>query len=308
MNRITVLGSINMDIVMKVEEMPLKGETISVQDVLHIGGGKGANQAVAASRAGGQTHFIGKVGQDEDGNTLRALMEEDNIDISHVKVDENHATGRAFIMVNRNGENSIMVHSGANMAIQEKEVTDAKELIRQSDFLLSQFEVPLHAIEEAFKYAKEHGVYTILNPAPVVSRLDSSLLAYTDIVIPNETEAASLTGVIVDSEASMIEAAKRLSEMGVHHVIITLGSKGAFYYNADGTYGLVSAFKVKAIDTTAAGDTFIGALASQLKIVEGNIVNLEEAILFANKASSITVQGEGAQPSIPHKNQIDQVM
>jgi ribokinase len=308
MNRITVLGSINMDIVMKIEEMPLKGETISVQDVLHIGGGKGANQAVAASRAGGETHFIGKVGRDEDGNVLRALMEEDHIDISHVKIDRDYATGRAFIMVNSNGENSIMVHSGANMAIKTEDVIDAQQRIRQSDFLLSQFEVPVKVIEEAFKYAKQHGVYTILNPAPAISTVDSSLLAYTDIVIPNETEAASLTGINVESEASMIEAAKCFMKMGVRHIIITLGSKGAFYYNADGTYGLVSAFKVKAIDTTAAGDTFIGALASQLNVVNGSITNMEEAILFANKASSITVQGEGAQPSIPHKQQIDEVM
>ncbi|GGE57150.1 ribokinase [Priestia taiwanensis] len=308
MKKITVLGSINMDIVMKVEEMPLKGETISVQDVLHIGGGKGANQAVAASRAGGKTNFIGKVGKDEDGSTLCSLLKEDNIDISHVKVDEQYATGRAFIMVNRNGENSIMVHSGANMTIEDKDVADAQAVIRESDFVVSQFEVPVHAIEEAFKYAKEHHVCTILNPAPAIAKLDSPLLAHTDIIIPNETEAASLTGVIVDSEASMLEAAKRFVEMGVRYVIITLGSKGAFYYSADSEFGFVSAFKVKAVDTTAAGDTFIGALASQLNVVEGKITNMEEAILFANKASSITVQGEGAQPSIPHKQQIDAVM
>lgn len=296
MNKVCVLGSINMDLVIKVNEMPKEGETILSESFEKIAGGKGANQAVAARRCGNIVSMIGKIGKDDNGKILKGLLEEDSIDTNLIFEDENEPTGMAVITVNKNGNNSITVISGSNMTLNKDEIEKSKEIIENSDILISQFEVPEEVILEAFKIAKENNKITILNPAPA-KKIDEELLKYTDIIIPNETEAELLTGIKVNDLESAKLAANGLLEKGVKFVIVTLGSKGAAVISKEGGQ-IVEAYKVKAIDTTAAGDSFIGGLSSKLDIENLSFENLLKAVKFANKVSSITVQRKGAQPSI----------
>lgn len=300
MNTITVIGSINLDRTIRVKQMPKPGETMHTKEIFSAGGGKGANQAVAAKRAEANTNFIGAVGNDEAGEMMLALLKEEGIVVTGVETLEKQATGQAYIIVDDQGENSIMIHSGANNAFTPKQVEEYKELIKASDFVIAQFESTLESTIEAFKIAREAGVKTILNPAPALEKVPTELLEVTDMIIPNETETEILTGIKVTDEASLKAAADQLHQLGIEAVIITIGSKGAFY-DVAGHSGIIPAFKVHAVDTTAAGDTFIGAMSSVLK---KDFSNLAEAITFGNQASSLTVQRFGAQPSIPYKNEL----
>ncbi|MGO3728972.1 ribokinase [Enterococcus viikkiensis] len=300
MNTITVIGSINLDRTIRVKQMPKPGETMHTKEIFSAGGGKGANQAVAAKRAEANTNFIGAVGNDEAGEMMLALLKEEGIVVTGVETLEKQATGQAYIIVDDQGENSIMIHSGANNAFTPKQVEEYKELIKASDFVIAQFESTLESTIEAFKIAREAGVKTILNPAPALEKVPTELLEVTDMIIPNETETEILTGIKVTDEASLKAAADQLHQLGIEAVIITIGSKGAFY-DVAGHSGIIPAFKVQAVDTTAAGDTFIGAMSSVLK---KDFSNLAEAITFGNQASSLTVQRFGAQPSIPYKNEL----
>lgn len=300
MNTITVVGSINLDRTIRVHQMPKPGETIHTKEVFSSGGGKGANQAVAAKRSGAKTHFIGGIGNDEAGQVMFDLLNQEEIDTSGVIELENQATGQAYIMIDNQGENSIMIHSGANNAFTTDHVKRYEPIIRESDFLIGQLESAVDSTIEAFEIARKAEVVTILNPAPAFEALPAALLKATDIIVPNETETEILTGIKITDEASMKQAAQRLHDLGIAVVIITVGSKGAFYHTEKNS-GMVPAFKVNAVDTTAAGDTFIGSMSSVLK---KDISNLEAAIRYANKASSIAVQRFGAQPSIPYKNEI----
>ncbi|MBO0432738.1 ribokinase [Enterococcus sp. DIV0660C] len=300
MNTVTVIGSINMDTTLRLQKMPKPGETMHTSDIFHSGGGKGANQAVAAKRSGANTAFIGAVGADSEGTTLLELLAKEQIDISGISTIPDTATGQAMIMVDDAGENSILIHAGANNAFHEAEVQQQKALIENSDFLIAQFESSLDATLAAFKFAKKAGKKTILNPAPALETIPAELLAQTDVIIPNETETEIITGIEVTDEASLLQAATAFHQLGIETVIITLGSKGAFYHTAT-EHGIVPAFKVKAVDTTAAGDTFIGALSSQLN---PDFNNLPEAIRYGNLASSVAVQSYGAQPSIPYRTDL----
>ncbi|MEG0628239.1 MAG: ribokinase [Enterococcus sp.] len=300
MNTITVIGSINLDRTIRVKQMPKPGETMHTKEIFSAGGGKGANQAVAAKRAEANTNFIGAVGNDEAGEMMLALLKEEGIVVTGVETLEKQATGQAYIIVDDQGENSIMIHSGANNAFTPKQVEEYKELIKASDFVIAQFESTLESTIEAFKIAREAGVKTILNPAPALEKVPTELLEVTDMIVPNETETEILTGIKVTDEASLKAAADQLHQLGIEAVIITIGSKGAFY-DVAGHSGIIPAFKVQAVDTTAAGDTFIGAMSSVLK---KDFSNLAEAITFGNQASSLTVQRFGAQPSIPYKNEL----
>ncbi|GBG94058.1 ribokinase [Ligilactobacillus salitolerans] len=300
MNKVTVVGSINLDTNLRVKRMVKPGETIHAKEHYSAGGGKGANQAVAAARAGAQTAFIGAVGDDAPGEQMLGLLKDENIDVAGVATITNESTGQAFITVDDEGENAITIYAGANFAFGAKEVAEKKDLLEDSDFVIAQFETPVEATIKAFEIARAAGVKTILNPAPGEEKISAELLKVTDMITPNETEAETITGVHVKDEATAKEAAAKLHDLGVAVVIITIGSKGAFYdYNGVGE--LVPAFKVKAVDTTAAGDTFIGAMSSVLK---PDFSNLKDAILFGNKASSLTVQRYGAQPSIPYQKEI----
>ena len=305
MNKVCVLGSINMDLVIRVNEMPKEGETILSESFEKIAGGKGANQAVAARRCGNIVSMIGKIGKDDNGKILKGLLEEDSIDTNLIFEDENEPTGMAVITVNKNGNNSITVISGSNMTLNKDEIEKSKEIIENSDILISQFEVPEEVILEAFKIAKENNKITILNPAPA-KKIDEELLKYTDIIIPNETEAELLTGIKVNDLESAKLAANGLLEKGVKFVIVTLGSKGAAVISKEDGQ-IVEAYKVKAIDTTAAGDSFIGGLSSKLDIESLSFENLLKAVKFANKVSSITVQRKGAQPSIARLEEVIEI-
>ena len=300
MNKVTVVGSINLDRTIRVVNMPKPGETIHTKEIFSAGGGKGANQAVAAQRSGAKTRFIGAVGNDSAGKAMLDLLHNEDIDLAGITTLDNQATGQAYIVVDDAGENQIMIHAGANQAFTPEYVDSKQELITDSDFVIAQFESGVPATIEAFKIAQEHHVATILNPAPAMKEIPADLLAKTDMITPNETETEVLTGIHVDDEVSMKKAAKSFHKMGIKAVLITIGSKGTFYDFA-GKSGIIPAFKVKAVDTTAAGDTFIGAMSSVLK---PDFSNLTDAILYGNKASSLTVQRFGAQPSIPYKKEL----
>ena len=300
MNKVTVIGSINLDTNLRVKQMPRPGETIHATDHYSAAGGKGANQAVAAARAGSEVSFIGGVGADAPGKEMLNLLKSENIDTSGIITATKESTGQAFITVDDSGQNSITIYAGANYAFGANEVLQNQSLIKNADFVIAQFETPLAATIKGFEIAHEAGVRTILNPAPGMAQIPAELLKLTDIITPNETEAETITGVKVTDEKAAQKAAAKLHEQGVETVIITIGDKGAFY-SYQGKNELISAFKVKAVDTTAAGDTFIGAMAC---VLHPDLSNLKEAIIFANKASSLTVQKYGAQPSIPYRKDI----
>ncbi len=304
LNKVTVLGSLNVDTSFRVTDFPKPGETISVKEKGNAAGGKGANQAVAASRLGAQTSFIGQVGDDASGRFMVKSLEEDNIDASCVSINPSVGTGTATIMLDEDGQNCILVYGGANQAITPEDIEGAEDEIASSDFLVAQFETPQNVAIRAFEIAKANGVKTILNPAPAPKSIDPELLKLTDIIVPNELESASITGIEITDEESMVKTAACFAEMGVANVLITVGDRGAFYM-IDGKHNLVPAYKVQAVDTTAAGDTFIGALSAQLKT---DYSNVEEAISFAEHASSITVQRLGAQPSIPHLDEVKELI
>jgi len=300
MNTVTVIGSINLDRTIRVHQMPKPGETIHTKEIFSAGGGKGANQAVAAKRSQAQTHFIGAVGDDDAGKAMLELLAQEKITLDGITTLKNESTGQAYVTVDDAGENQIMIHGGANMAFTSAEVEAHRDLIEASDFLVAQFESTVASTITAFKIAQAADVKTILNPAPAMEQVPAELLAVTDMIVPNETETQTLTGIEITDEASMIKAAAALHALGISAVIITIGSKGAFY-DVDGRHGIIPAFKVDAVDTTSAGDTFIGAMSS---VLNRDFSNLEVAIRYGNRASSIAVQRFGAQPSIPYKNEI----
>ena len=300
MNTVTVIGSINLDRTIRVKNMPKPGETIHTKEIFSAGGGKGANQAVAAQRSGAKTHFIGAVGDDDAGKTMLDLLTQEKINLAGITKMTKQSTGQAYVTVDDAGENQIMIHGGANMAFTPDDVAAHRDIIEASDFVVAQFESAVDSTVEAFKIAHAGGVKTILNPAPAMEKVPAELLAVTDMIVPNETETETLTGIAITDEASMMKASAALHELGISAVIITIGSKGAFY-DINGRHGVIPAFKVEAVDTTSAGDTFIGAMSS---VLDKDFSNLEDAIRYGNRASSIAVQRFGAQPSIPYKNEI----
>ena len=302
-NKVAVLGSINVDTTYHVHRFPEPGETLAATDKSSAPGGKGANQAVAAVRSGSETYFIGMVGADSEGKFMRDALQEDHIDTTNVGNDPRHGTGTALVTLDENGQNDIMVYGGANQAMTKDVLSKSEEVMKKVDFLITQFETPQTVALEAFKMAKANGVITVLNPAPATEILPE-LLEYTDIIAPNETESALLTGIEITDDASLDQTAEYFRAKGVGVTLVTLGSKGAYYSTKDGS-GTVPAFKVKAIDTTAAVDTFIGALISQLL---PDFSNLADAITYAQRASSLTVQGMGAMPSIPTFDQVQEAL
>jgi ribokinase len=299
-NKVVVLGSLNVDTILQVDRFPEPGETLALKNKQMAGGGKGANQAIAAARSGAETSFIGKVGTDENGQFMLKQLVDSGVSTEFVATSKVAGTGQAFVMLENSGENRILIYGGSNAELSEEDVNKATDKINQADFLVAQLETPLATTKYAFEIAKKAGVTTILNPAPALKDLPEDLIRLTDIITPNETEAEILTGIAVNDDVSMKAAAQRLHIMGVQTVIITLGSKGVYYDNGNDC-GMVPAFKVNAVDTTAAGDTFLGSFSSELK---PDLSNLEEAIRYGNKASSLAVQKMGAQPSIPTRKDV----
>jgi ribokinase len=300
MNKVTVLGSLNVDSILRFKRFPKPGETLPLTGKSVAGGGKGANQAIAAARAGAQTTFIGKVGQDQEGTFMVQQLTESGVDDRFVQHSDAAATGSAFILLDASSENRILIDGGTNQLVTAEDVEQAQSVIADSTFLIAQFETPIAATQRGFELARAAKQKTILNPAPATDAVPAELLAVTDLIVPNETETETLTGVHITDEASMVAGAQKLQALGVANVIITVGSKGALWMRG-GEHGFVPAFKVDAVDTTAAGDTFIGALSS---VLQPDFSNLAEAVRFANRASSLAVQKLGAQPSIPTQAEI----
>lgn len=303
-NQIVVLGSINLDSIYQVSRFSEPGETIAVLGKSTAPGGKGANQAVAASRSGARVSFVGAVGDDDDGRRMLSTLKENDVETGYITHDPNNGTGTAVITVDQSsGQNEIMVYGGANQAMTIGQLNGLDKVIEGADFIIAQLETPQDVTLAAFKMAKRFGVTTILNPAPAAD-LIAELLDYTDVIIPNETESALLTGIKITGEESMQQSAQFFAEHGVDNTIITLGEQGVFYRTPKHT-GLVPAFKVKVVDTTAAGDTFIGALSSQLTT---DLSNIEQALRYAQRASSLAVQKMGAMPSIPRTEEVEQAL
>jgi ribokinase len=299
---VVVVGSSNTDMIVRVARVPRPGETLLGGAFITAAGGKGANQAVAAARAGGRVAFVARLGSDSLGDEALARFREDGLDVSRVVRDRSHPSGVALIFVGADGENSIAVAGGANQRLSAADVAAARGLISGARVLLLQLETPLKTVEAAARLARQAGVEVILNPAPA-RRLPASLLRRVSILTPNESEAELLTGVKVTGVASAAKAARLLLGRGPATVIVTLGSQGAWVATRTGEH-LVPAFKVKAVDTTAAGDVFNGALAARL--AEG--VPLLEAVRFANAAGALSVTAHGAQPSIPMRNRINTLL
>ncbi|MGJ3821446.1 ribokinase [Lactiplantibacillus plantarum] len=301
MNKVTVLGSLNVDSILRFKRFPKPGETLTLTGKSVAGGGKGANQAIAAARAGAQTTFIGKVGTDQEGAFMVQQLTNSGVNDQYVQHSNVASTGSAFILLDSSSENRILIDGGTNQQVTAEDVERAQPAISASTFLIAQFETPIAATIRGFELAQAAGQKTILNPAPATTTVPAELLATTDLIVPNETETETLTGVHITDEQSMIQGAQKLQALGVANVIITVGSKGAFWMRG-AEHGFVPAYKVEAVDTTAAGDTFIGALSS---VLMPDFSNLAAAVRFANRASSIAVQKLGAQPSIPTKEAIE---
>lgn len=296
--KIVVVGSSNTDMVVKVPHIPAPGETILGSDFMIIPGGKGANQAVAAARAGADVTFITCVSDDTFGNQSIQNYRQEGIDTSYIKVNPGTHSGIALINVAANGENSISVAPGANSFLMPEDIMAYKEAFSGAQYILVQLEIPLKTVEAVIELAEDEGIPLILNPAPATS-VNESLYRKISVLTPNETEAAILTGRQNFSDEDIPEMANVLFNKGTKTVILTLGSKGV-YLRSEGFAGIIPGYKVKAVDTTAAGDVFNGALAAALA---GGMA-LEQAVDFAQKAASISVTRIGAQPSAPRYDEI----
>jgi len=296
--KIVVVGSTNTDMVVKSTRIPVPGESIVGGNFFMNAGGKGANQAVAAARLGGDVTFIAKTGNDIFGKQALELFKNEGINCGHLFVDETTPSGVALIILDAKGENCIVVALGANNNLTADEVLSARAEFEAADVVLMQLETPIETVVKTAEACFLLGKKVVLNPAPACT-LPPELFKYLYLITPNETEAEILTGVVVTDSTSATKAAIELHNLGIQHVIITMGSQGAFLYS-DGKGQLIPAQKVKAIDTTAAGDTFNGALA--VAIAEGK--SLTEAVMFGNMAAAISVTRLGAQTSVPYLNEI----
>ncbi len=301
-HKIIVVGSSNTDMVIKSKRIPVPGETILGGDFLMNPGGKGANQAVAAARLGGDVTFIARTGNDMFGKRAVELYKKEGINTKFITTDEKEPSGVALILVDEKGENCISVSKSANEKLTQKEVEVAKDLFEKGDIVLMQLETPLETIEYTAQMANEKGLKVILNPAPA-RELPASLLKNVYMVIPNETEAEILSGVKVTDLDSAKKAADVISAKGVDIVLITIGKRGAFVKEGN-NYEVVPTYKTVPVDTTAAGDTFCGALCVALS--EGK--NIKDAVKFANRSASISVTRMGAQSSVPYRKEIDEII
>ena len=292
MKNICVIGSLNMDLVVNVDTMPKPGQTIIGSNFKEVPGGKGANQAVAMARLNGNVSMIGKVGEDGFGQTLINSLKNDKVDTTYIQTAKG-ATGVALITVDKNAQNSIVVSPGANFEVKEDDIDNNIEAIKNSDIVVLQLETPLNTIKYALNKAKELNKYTILNPAPAV-KLDDEIIKNVDLLTPNETELEIISGVSIETEEDIQKAAQIMIENGVKELIVTLGSKGSLYINKEKSM-FKKAYKVEAVDTTAAGDSYTGALAVALSQDK----NIEDAMDFASKVGALSVLKEGAQSSLP---------
>lgn len=292
MKNICVIGSLNMDLVVNVDAMPKPGQTIIGSNFKEVPGGKGANQAVAMARLNGNVSMIGKVGEDGFGQTLISSLKNDKVDTTYIQTAKG-STGVALITVDKNAQNSIVVSPGANFEVKEEDIDNNIKAIENSEIVVLQLETPLNTIKYALNKAKELNKYTILNPAPAV-KLDDEIIKNVDLLTPNETELEIISGVSIETEEDIQKAAQIMIEKGVKELIVTLGSKGSLYINKEKSM-FKKAYKVEAVDTTAAGDSYTGALAVALSQDKG----IADAMDFASKVGALSVLKEGAQSSLP---------
>lgn len=298
---IAILGIFVADLAFRAPRLPVMGETILGQGFKDGPGGKGSNQAIAAARAGGHAHMITRIGRDTFGDMALKAWAADGVDVGAVTIDETLPTGAAFIFVStETGNNAIIVESGAAAALGVADIEAAEAVIAGSRVFVTQFEQPVEAALAGLRLARTHGVATILNPAPAVPN-DGAIYALCDYVTPNETEAATLTGIEVVTPDDALAAARAFVAMGARNALITLGDKGALLHGADGTH-LVPAFPVdRVVDTTGAGDAFNGGFA--VALAEGRAPI--DAVRFGCATAALSVQRPGTAPSMPHRADID---
>lgn len=298
-HRILVVGSSNTDMVINTARLPRPGETVIGGTFFMNPGGKGANQAVAVARLGAPVAFICKTGNDIFGRQSRQLFEEEGIDTSCIFSDSENPSGVALITVDRQAENCIAVASGANANLTPEDLSTVATEVKRSAIILMQLEIPMETVEYVARMASAENRKVILNPAPA-QPLSPELLRSLYMITPNETEAEMITGIRITDRETAEAAAKRLHGMGVEHVVVTLGAKGALVYS-EGAFTMIPAIKVEAVDTTAAGDVFNGALAVALSEER----SLADAVSFACKAATISVTKAGAQASAPYRKEVD---
>lgn len=297
---VVVVGSINMDLVARVRRLPRPGQTVQGQAFHEIPGGKGANQAVAAARLGARCAMVGRVGDDGFGARLRKGLASNGVDVGRVTQTDGCPSGAAMICVEATGENAIVVAAGANGRLSSGDVEAAEGMIAEADAVLVQLEVPVEAVEAAAATASRHGVQTVLDPAPAPEAMPDGLLG-VDVMCPNQSEAEAITGLAVRTAADAERAAGWLRERGVARPIITLGSDGAVAMDRDGACRRVPARCVEAVDSTAAGDAFAGALA--VAIGEGRA--MADAVRFACAAGTLAASAFGAQPAMPERAAVE---
>jgi ribokinase len=301
--QIVVVGSLNMDLVMQAPRIPKPGETVSgAEDLKLIPGGKGANQAYGSAMLGAEVAMLGRVGDDAFGETLVQNLNIVKVDTRFITQDPDAATGIALIVVEESGQNIIVVSPGANRCVSPEDVTQGESVIQSADVLLLQLEIPLNVVIRAVELAKLHGVITILNPAPA-RPLPAELLTLIDVLIPNETEAAILSGCETNTDEEIQQAAAALRRSGAKTIIMTLGSRGALL-TTENVFSYFPAFPVDPVDTTAAGDAFVASFA--VAVAEGK--SLQEAVRYGNAAGALACTKFGAQPSLPNRPELEQLL
>ena len=297
---VVVVGSLNMDLVARAPRLPKPGETLAGHAFAQVPGGKGGNQAVAAARLGANVAMLGFVGDDPNGATLRRGLEAESIDCAALGTSTSAPTGVALIIVDDASQNAIVIIAGSNADVTPATIERHEALLAAADVIVCQLETPPESVRAALAAGRRLGKTTILNPAPAATTLPGDWFALVDYLIPNELEAATLSGIDIATPDDARRAAAALHQKGARNVIVTLGSKGVFALLEDGEGEHLSAPSVQAIDTTAAGDTFIGGFAAEL--ARGSAV--AAAITFGQRAAAVAVTREGAQPSIPHRSEI----
>ena len=304
MPRILVIGSINMDLIVRCQRIPKQGETIHGHDLVMAPGGKGANQAVAARRLGAPTRMVGRVGADQFGTRLCAELQGNGVNIEAVSTDSGAGTGAALILLEESGENRIVIMSGANARVGDAEVDTVRGLLADTDVVLLQLEIPVPVVAEVAAAAREAGVCSVLDAgAATPAAVEVGLPALVDVLSPNESEAETLTGLEVRNEKSAAAAARRLRAMGARDVVVKMGANGAYWSGANGAQH-VGAFEISPVDTTAAGDAFSACLA--VSIVSG--ADMPTAVRHANAAGALACLKLGAQPSMPDREELDRFL